>query len=145
MGERSMVGMPRGVTLPDGRDVGGYSLRKYADEREKTDWRGEEGIRVTLDDGFPARLQRGRGDDVEAVFVDGVSQSTNSLQAIWTRDIVIPAKVIDTITQALLLNPSRSISTQQGVQGTLFDFSDFEEAATAKDKTMQADILGGKV
>ena len=47
-----------GVTLPDGRDVGGYSLRKYADEREKTDWRGEEGIRVTLDDGFPARLQR---------------------------------------------------------------------------------------
>ena len=65
-----LVGMPRGVTLPDGRDVGGYSLRKYADEREKTDWRGEEGIRVTLDDGFPARLQRGRGDDVEAVFVD---------------------------------------------------------------------------
>lgn len=37
-----LVGMPRGVTLPDGRDVGGYSLRKYADEREKTDWRGEE-------------------------------------------------------------------------------------------------------
>ena len=35
-----LVGMPRGVTLPDGRDVGGYSLRKYADEREKTDWRG---------------------------------------------------------------------------------------------------------
>lgn len=65
-----LVGMPRGVTLPDGRDVGGYSLRKYADEREKTDWRGEEAIRVTLDDGFPARLQRGRGDDVEAVFVD---------------------------------------------------------------------------
>lgn len=65
-----LVGMPRGVTLPDGRDVGGYSLRKYADEREKTDWRGEEGIRVTLGDGFPARLQRGRGDDVEAVFVD---------------------------------------------------------------------------
>lgn len=32
-----LVGMPRGVTLPDGRDVGGYSLRKYADEREKTD------------------------------------------------------------------------------------------------------------
>ena len=29
-----LVGMPRGVTLPDGRDVGGYSLRKYADERE---------------------------------------------------------------------------------------------------------------
>lgn len=65
-----LVGMPRGVTLPDGRDVGGYSLRKYADEREKTDWRGEEGIRVTLDDGFPVRLQRGRGDDVEAVYVD---------------------------------------------------------------------------
>lgn len=65
-----LVGMPRGVALPDGRDVGGYSLRKYADEREKTDWRGEEGIRVTLDDGFSVRLQRGRGDDVEAVFVD---------------------------------------------------------------------------
>ena len=27
-----LVGMPRGVTLPDGRDVGGYSLRKYADD-----------------------------------------------------------------------------------------------------------------
>lgn len=36
-----LVGMPRGVTLPDGRDVGGYSLRKYADEREKTDWRAK--------------------------------------------------------------------------------------------------------
>ena len=69
-----LVGMPRGVTLPDGRDVGGYSLRKYADEREKTDWRGEEGIRVTLDDGFPARLQRGRGDDVEADAVYTVPQ-----------------------------------------------------------------------
>mgnify|MGYP000137539710 FL=1 len=23
-----LVGMPRGVTLPDGRDVGGYSRRK---------------------------------------------------------------------------------------------------------------------
>lgn len=76
-----LVGMPRGVTLPDGRDVGGYSLRKYADEREKTDWRGEEGIRVTLDDGFPARLQRGRGDDVEAVFVD----ATELADAVKTR------------------------------------------------------------
>lgn len=65
-----LVGMPRGVTLPDGRDVGGYNLRKYADEKEKADWNGEEGIRVTLDDGFPVRLQRGRGDDVEAVYVD---------------------------------------------------------------------------
>lgn len=70
-----LVGMPRGVTLPDGRDVGGYSLRKYADEREKADWRGEEGIRVTLDDGFPVRLQRGRGDDVEAVYVDAAELS----------------------------------------------------------------------
>lgn len=78
-----LVGMPRGVTLPDGRDVGGYSLRKYADEREKTDWRGEEGIRVTLDDGFPARLQRGRGDDVEAVFVDA-SVLADAVKTVWT-------------------------------------------------------------
>lgn len=65
-----LVGMPRGVTLPDGRDVGGYSLRKYADEEGKTDGvaKRESASRWTM--ASPARLQRGRGDDVEAVFVD---------------------------------------------------------------------------
>lgn len=66
-----LVGMPRGVTLPDGRDVGGYSLRKYADEREKTDWRGEEGIRVTLDDGFRR--------------VSSAAAATTSRRCSWTR------------------------------------------------------------
>ena len=42
--------------------------------------------------------------------------------------------VIDTITQALLLNPDRRIQTRHTPrQGTLFDFSDFGEAAEAKE------------
>lgn len=33
-----LVGMPRGVVLPDGRDIGGYSLCKPATEGEQADW-----------------------------------------------------------------------------------------------------------
>ena len=41
--------------------------------------------------------------------------------------------IIDTITQSLLLNPDRRIQTRSTPQqGTLFDFSDFDEAAEAK-------------
>ena len=41
--------------------------------------------------------------------------------------------IIDTITQSLLLNPTRRIQTRRTPQqGTLFDFSDFGEAAEAK-------------
>ena len=42
--------------------------------------------------------------------------------------------IIDTITQSLLLNPDRRIQTRQTPQqGTLFDFSDFDEATEAKE------------
>ena len=68
----------------------------------------------------PASAKKLLGEGVDAIVGAAASGVTRS--------------IIDTITQALLLNPNRTISTQQGLQGTLFDFSDFEEAATAKDK-----------
>ncbi len=58
----------------------------------------------------------------------------------WTHDCVVtdwaiaPQSIIDTITHSLLLNPDRRIQMRQTPeQGTLFDYSDFGEAAEAKE------------
>ena len=63
-----LVGIPKGVVLSDGRDVGGWSLAKPADARERADWMESGDVRVTLGAG-DVRLEKGSGDDVETVEV----------------------------------------------------------------------------
>ncbi|MBF9690458.1 hypothetical protein [Bifidobacterium dentium] len=65
-----LVGIPKGVVLADGRDVGGWSLGKSADDGERDDWAGYGDVRVTLDERRPVRLMRGIGDDVETMVAD---------------------------------------------------------------------------
>jgi hypothetical protein len=84
-----------------------------------------------------ACLLYGADNPIDGVVLDVLLRKVREIKRSTGINVPFPEdsqSIIDTITQALLLNPSRSISTQQGVQGTLFDFSDFEEAATAKDK-----------
>ena len=81
-----LVGMPRGVALPDGRDIGGYSLCKSATEGEQADWAVLENVRVTLDDGSPVRLSHGTGEDIESVSVNAATlahAATFHLEEAW--------------------------------------------------------------
>lgn len=81
-----LVGMPRGVALPDGRDIGGYSLCKPATEGEQADWAALENVRVTLDDGSPVRLSHGTGGDIESVSVNAATLAhavTFHLEEAW--------------------------------------------------------------
>ncbi len=84
-----------------------------------------------------ACLLYGADNPIDGVVLDVLLRKVREIKRSTGINVPFPEdsqSIIDTITQALLLNPSRIISTQQGAQGLLFDFSDFEEAATAKDK-----------
>lgn len=80
-------------------------------------------------------LLYGADNPIDGVVLDVLLRKVREIKRSTGINVPFPEdsqSIIDTITQALLLNPSRQIGTEQSAQGLLFDFSDFEEAATAK-------------
>jgi len=77
----------------------------------------------------------GADNPIDGVVLDVLLRKVKEIKRATGINVPFPEdsqSIIDTITQALLLNPKRAISTEQSSQGLLFDFTDFEEAATAK-------------
>ena len=84
-----------------------------------------------------ACLLYGADNPIDGVVLDVLLRKVREIKRSTGINVPFPEdsqSIIDTITQALLLNPSRHIGTGQSAQGVLFDFSDFEEAATAKNE-----------
>ncbi|AQT48631.1 helicase-related protein [Burkholderia cenocepacia] len=82
-----------------------------------------------------ACLLYGADNPIDGVVLDVLLRKVREIKRSTGINVPFPEdsqSIIDTITQALLLNPNRHIGTEEGVQGLLFDFSEFEEAATAK-------------
>lgn len=82
-----------------------------------------------------ACLLYGADNPIDGVVLDVLLRKVREIKRSTGINVPFPEdsqSIIDTITQALLLNPSHHIGTEESAQGVLFDFSDFEEAATAK-------------
>ncbi|USS49409.1 helicase-related protein [Ralstonia pseudosolanacearum] len=84
-----------------------------------------------------ACLLYGADNPIDGVVLDVLLRKVREIKRSTGINVPFPEdsqSIIDTITQALLLNPNRQVAIEQSTQGLLFDFADFEEAATAKDK-----------
>jgi superfamily II DNA or RNA helicase len=82
-----------------------------------------------------ACLLYGADNPIDGVVLDVLLRKVREIQRATGIPVPFPedsASIIDTIAQALLLDPARDLSTRQGAQGLLFDASDFEEAAAAQ-------------
>ena len=84
-----------------------------------------------------ACLLYGIDNPIDGIVLDVLLRKVREIKRSTGINVPFPEdsqSVIDTITQALLLNPDRRIQTRHTPrQGTLFDFSDFGEAAEAKE------------
>ncbi len=88
-----------------------------------------------------ACLLYGADNPIDGVVLDVLLRKVKEIKRATGINVPFPEDsrcVIDTIAQALLLDPGRGISTRQGAQGLLFDFGDFEEAATARDSVTRS-------
>jgi superfamily II DNA or RNA helicase len=89
-----------------------------------------------------ACLLYGANNPIDGIVLDVILRKIREIKRSTGINVPFPEdsqSIIDTITQSLLLNPDRKITTRKGPaindqQLTLFDFSDFDEAAAAKDK-----------
>ena len=81
-------------------------------------------------------LLYGADNPIDGIVLDVLLRKVREIKRVTGINVPFPENsqsIIDTITQALLLNPDRRIQTRQTAQqGTLFDFSDFDEAIEAK-------------
>ncbi len=84
-----------------------------------------------------ACLLYGADNPIDGIVLDVLLRKVREIKRATGINVPFPEdsqSIIDTITQSLLLNPDRRIQTRKGSeQQTLFDFSDFGEAAEAKD------------
>ena len=82
-------------------------------------------------------LVYGADNPIDGIVLDVLLRKVREIKRVTGINVPFPENsqsIIDTITQALLLNPDRRIQTRQTAQqGTLFDFSDFDEATEAKE------------
>lgn len=84
----------------------------------------------------------GANNPIDGIVLDVILRKIREIKRSTGINVPFPEdsqSIIDTITQSLLLNPDRKIATRKGPaindrQLTLFDFSDFDEAAAAKEK-----------
>jgi superfamily II DNA or RNA helicase len=85
-----------------------------------------------------ACLLYGADNPIDGIVLDVLLRKVREIKKATGINVPFPEdsqSIIDTITQALLLNPNRRIRTRKDAnQGTLFDYSEFGEAAEAKDK-----------
>jgi superfamily II DNA or RNA helicase len=83
-----------------------------------------------------ACLLYGADNPIDGIVLDVLLRKVREIKKATGINVPFPEdsqSIIDTITQALLLNPARRIERRRDDrQGVLFDFSDFDEAATAK-------------
>ena len=83
-----------------------------------------------------ACLLYGADNPIDGIVLDVLLRKVREIKRSTGINVPFPEdsqSIIDTITQSLLLNPDRRIQTETFVQGTLFDFSEFDEAAEAKE------------
>ena len=84
-----------------------------------------------------ACLLYGADNPIDGIVLDVLLRKVREIKRVTGINVPFPddsQSIIDTITQSLLINPARRIQTRQTEQqGTLFDFSDFDEAAEAKE------------
>ena len=84
-----------------------------------------------------ACLLYGADNPIDGIVLDVLLRKVREIKRVTGINVPFPEdsqSIIDTITQSLLLNPDRRIQTRQTPeQGTLFDFTDFGEAAEAKE------------
>ena len=84
-----------------------------------------------------ACLLYGVDNPIDGIVLDVLLRKVREIKRVTGINVPFPEdsqSIIDTITQSLLLNPDRRIQTRQTPQqGTLFDFSEFGEAAEAKE------------
>ena len=89
-----------------------------------------------------ACLLYGANNPIDGIVLDVILRKIREIKRSTGINVPFPEdsqSIIDTITQSLLLNPDRKIATKKGPaindqQLTLFDFTDFDEAAAAKEK-----------
>jgi superfamily II DNA/RNA helicase len=82
-----------------------------------------------------ACLLYGEDNPIDGIVLDVLLRKVREIKRATGINVPFPEdsqSIIDTITQALLLNPDRKISRRKEKEATLFDFSDFGEAAEAK-------------
>lgn len=83
-----------------------------------------------------ACLLYGSDNPIDGIVLDVLLRKVREIKRATGINVPFPEdsqSIIDTITQALLLNPDRRIERQQAEnQPTLFDFTEFSEAAAAK-------------
>ena len=83
-----------------------------------------------------ACLLYGADNPIDGIVLDVLLRKVREIKRSTGINVPFPEdsqSIIDTITQSLLLNPDRRIQTRYAEQATLFDFSDFGEAAEAKE------------
>ena len=84
-----------------------------------------------------ACLLYGVNNPIDGIVLDVLLRKVREIKRATGINVPFPEdsqSIIDTITQSLLLNPDRRVKIRQiPQQGTLFDFSDFGEAAKAKE------------
>lgn len=81
-----------------------------------------------------ACLLYGEDNPIDGIVLDVLLRKVREIKRATGINVPFPEdsqSIIDTITQALLLNPERRMTTM-AQQQSLFDFSEFEEAASAK-------------
>lgn len=85
-----------------------------------------------------ACLLYGADNPIDGIVLDVLLRKVREIKKATGINVPFPEdsqSIIDTITQSLLLNPNRRIQTKKDdAQGTLFNYSEFGEAAEAKDK-----------
>ncbi|HNO77159.1 MAG TPA: SNF2-related protein [Phycisphaerae bacterium] len=91
-----------------------------------------------------ACLLYGSNNPIDGIVLDVLLRKVREIKRATGINVPFPEdsqSIIDTITQALLLNPDRRIETRRDKsQGMLFDYADFREAAEAKENiTRQID------
>ena len=82
-----------------------------------------------------ACLLYGADNPIDGIVLDVLLRKVREIKKATGINVPFPEdsqSIIDTITQALLLNPDRRIARRVEEQQLLFDFSDFGEAAAAK-------------
>jgi superfamily II DNA or RNA helicase len=84
-----------------------------------------------------ACLLYGADNPIDGIVLDVLLRKVREIKRATGINVPFPEdsqSIIDTITQALLLNPNRQIERKRNQQQIEFDFGDFEEAAAAKVK-----------
>ena len=82
-----------------------------------------------------ACLLYGADNPIDGVVLDVLLRKVREIKKATGINVPFPEdsqSIIDTITQALLLNPDRKIGVKKGPKQTEFDFSDCDEAKTAE-------------